>query len=241
MVAGGIETDVRPMTGLESAVRQIPAPAPFEVWLVDLRHEGLRADLATLSSGERERAARFVFDHHRARYVAAHSALRRLISAYAGLPPTAIDFDEGPFGKPRLKNAVCSFNLSHSDDIAAIALAPDGEVGVDVEVLRPMPDAMDLAATLYTVRERAELVAAGALERDLTFLSCWTRKEACLKAIGAGLQIPPQSFETGTTSDSRTVTIDRAPTHAHVKVCSFRFAADSVGALAWVLPQQTSA
>jgi 4'-phosphopantetheinyl transferase len=143
-----IETDSQRLTELDAAVRPIPAPAPFELWWVDLRHDGLRADLGALSSQERARAARFVFDHHRARYVAAHSALRRLISAYAGIEPTAIDFDEGPFGKPQLKNAVCSFNLSHSDDIAVVALAPQGEVGVDVEMLRPVRDAMDLAATL---------------------------------------------------------------------------------------------
>lgn len=84
------------------------------------------------------------------------------------------------------------FNLSHSGSSAVIALTRLGRVGVDLERLAPVPEAPAIAAQSFSRTERAELSAAGA--SDEAFLSIWTRKEAFVKAIGAGLSYPWTSF-----------------------------------------------
>jgi 4'-phosphopantetheinyl transferase len=128
--------------------------------------------------------------------------LRAVLAQQTGLPAAALVFGAGPFGKPFLHApAACVFNLSHSDDVAVIAVAPGAsagtEIGVDVEVLRPMRDAIALAERNFTPAEQRALRAAPPELRDLAFMRGWTRKEACLKAIGSGLSIPPDAVDAG--------------------------------------------
>ena len=160
------------------------------------------AALATLSADEIARGARFAFDGLRRRHLASHVALRAILAQQTGLPAAALVFGAGPFGKPFLQApATCVFNMSHSDDVAVIAVAPDApagtEIGVDVEVLRPMRDAIALAERNFTAAEQRALLATPAELRDLAFMRGWTRKEACLKAIGSGLSIPPDAVDAG--------------------------------------------
>lgn len=97
--------------------------------------------------------------------------------------------------------------MSHCEHLAVYALAPDGNIGVDVELLRPMADAQALARHHFTPAEQRELAAAGPAGETLRFLFGWTRKEACLKAIGCGLAVEPHSFEVGLSPGSREVKV----------------------------------
>src|SRR5688572_2440890 len=55
------------------------------VWRVRLDPSGSRNDAWNLlSDEERSRAGRFVHEHHRRRFVAAHGALRRIVAGYTG-------------------------------------------------------------------------------------------------------------------------------------------------------------
>ena len=160
------------------------------------------AALATLSADEIARGARFAFEGLRRRHLASHVALRAILAQQTGLPAAALAFGAGPFGKPfLLAPATCVFNMSHSDDVAVIAVAPDApagtEIGVDVEVLRPMRDAIALAERNFTPAEQQALRGVPLEQRDLAFMRGWTRKEACLKAIGSGLSIPPDAVDAG--------------------------------------------
>jgi 4'-phosphopantetheinyl transferase len=172
-----------------------------EYWLVDITGRADSAALETLSSRERARAARFVFAEHRHRFELAHIALRLVLSARLGIPAAQVEFFEGPHGKPSLATDVdLAFNMSHSDALALIMIArlPRGsEIGVDIEALRPVKDARSLAAIHFTRTEQVELEACSPEEGDRLFLSGWTRKEACLKAVGSGLSIAPSTFECG--------------------------------------------
>ncbi len=189
--------------------------------------------LASLSTVEHERAARFVFERDRRRYLASHCALRQLLFARIGTPAVQLVFEDGPFGKPALCNEPqCAFNLSHSEDVAVIALAATGEIGVDVEMLRPMPDAVDLARQNFSAAECAELAATPPEHQSLAFLLGWTRKEACLKAIGSGLTIAPNIFTAGLGMAPRSVRI-RTPAGAkRVLVQSLRHGTNIVVSLA---------
>jgi 4'-phosphopantetheinyl transferase len=184
------------------------APSPCRAWKLALDHMPSAADIAWLAPGERAVAARFVFERDRRRYLAAHVALRKTLATYLGERPENLRFESGGFGKPLLVHAQpCAFNLSRSGDVAIIAVAPEGQIGVDVELVRAMPSALTLAMHNFCASERESLQALAGLERDTAFLRCWTRKEACLKAVGSGLSIAPRLFETGICSTRRNVVV----------------------------------
>ncbi|MDH5539182.1 MAG: 4'-phosphopantetheinyl transferase superfamily protein [Rhizobacter sp.] len=218
-------------------LKPLSVPAPFEVWLAELHTEPAATLQAALSDGERLRAARFVFERDRRRYLAAHCALRHLLAVRTGAPADGLHFLEGPHGKPALQGAQrCAFNLSHSEDIALVALADEGDIGVDVEMLRPMPDATALAERNFSASECAELAATRADQRDLAFLLGWTRKEACLKAVGSGLSIAPHTFTAGLTVAPCSVRIESATGVYGVQVQSFSAGPQIVASLARIEP-----
>ena len=215
------------------ACSRLNAPAPFELWHVGLHEPAAPWQIESLSVAEHARAARFVFERDRRRYLAAHCALRQLLSIRTGVPAALLVFDEGPFGKPSLATPPhCAFNMSHSEEVALVAMADTGEIGVDVEMLRPMPDAMALARQNFSAAENAELAATAPADQSLAFLLGWTRKEACLKAIGSGLSIAPNIFTAGLGMGPCSVQIDTPAATACVWVQSFRHGADVVGSLA---------
>ena len=142
------------------------------------------AALAVLSADERERAARFRFDRHRNRYLARHHWLRSELARRCGATPQDLEFAQGANGKPRLRDARNrrgGFNASSSQDYALLGFDARGEIGVDIECIRPFRDATDFAAHNYSQSERRQ-----AREPE-AFFRVWTRKEAFLKCTGLGL------------------------------------------------------
>lgn len=169
----------------------------ISLWRVDLDAPTRRNADDWLSPSEQERAARFVFPRDARRYRAAHVALRCLLATHAGVP-AHIEFEIGAHGKPGLGSAgACGFNLSHSGGTALIGLSACAGIGVDIEVLHPIDDIDALAERNFSVAEIKELQRIPAHQQQQAFLSGWTRKEACLKALGTGLSVEPGCFETG--------------------------------------------
>jgi 4'-phosphopantetheinyl transferase len=141
----------------------------------------------TLSAEERERMARFKFDRDRRRYAVAHAALRSILAGYLRVHPLNLRFSFGPTGKPRLASDDLAFNLSHSHEMALIAVTQTGEIGIDIEWVDPDFAFEDVAQRFFTSREvRALTSLPGHLQRQ-AFYKCWTSKEAYLKAKGTGL------------------------------------------------------
>lgn len=182
-------------------------------WLtIDLDDPVLQNGWHVLDQIEQARAQRFRFEMDRRRYIAAHVSLRAGLSDFLGQEPAEIVFASGMHGKPELLfNSDWVFNLSHSENVAVIAVAPRedyGAIGVDVEVIRAISDLELLAQHNFTKEECDELARSGDDDALRLFLRCWTRKEACLKALGTGLTIPAQSFTAGLTAEPRNVSID---------------------------------
>lgn len=152
----------------------------------------------TLSSDEMARANRFVFSTDRNHFVAARGILRELLGTYLMLPPAELRFRYGKHGKPALdangSDSVLQFNLSHSGGVAIYAFSRGRRLGVDVEQIRPQLAGEDIAQRYFAAREVAELQALPANLRTEGFFLCWTRKEAYVKAHGAGLSLPLDSF-----------------------------------------------
>jgi len=171
------------------------------VWRIPLEVEGesspRRARL--LSPDERERMARFRFDVHRNRFALRRAALRVILGRYLGQDPATLAFRYSGRGKPDLEprgtGGALRFNLSDSEDLAILAVTTAGEIGVDVERLRPMRDMDDLARRYFSPAEREEYGALGPERRAEGFYACWTRKEAWLKAKGEGLAVDLRSFD----------------------------------------------
>jgi len=152
-----------------------------------------------LSRDERERAAKFRYAKHRQHYIVARATLRRLLAERLRIAPRAVEFVETKYGKPRLApvhgSADVEFNLSHSGSLAVYAFTSGRAVGVDVELIREVPDADDLAERFFSPTETASLRALPPDRRSLAFLACWTRKEAFIKALGLGLNCPLDAFD----------------------------------------------
>ena len=163
---------------------------------LDVNPEVSRAALTLLSAAERQRAARFAFARERRRFTLARSRLRQLLAERLGLAPEEIEFAYGAHGKPALapRHADLHFNVSHCEDVAVYAFARGREVGIDVEAVRPLPDADELAARFFSRVENEAYRALDARERPLGFFQCWTRKEAFIKALGEGLSHPLDRF-----------------------------------------------
>jgi 4'-phosphopantetheinyl transferase len=189
-----------------------PAPAKLElsedeihVWRASLSLPPavLQRLEATLATDERSRADRYVLPKDRNNFIAARGILRELLGAYLKRPGASLEFEYSPRGKPALDAgdapAPIRFSLSHSDGLALYAFAHSREVGVDLEQVQPGFRGEGVAERFFSNRDLAELRALPEELRAEGFFTCWTRKEAYVKARGGGFQIPLDSFDVSLT------------------------------------------
>jgi len=178
--------------------RDSPSSLPLRenevhVWLVETNDTSSSPDdfKDLLSSVEQDRAAKFKFATDRQRYITSHAALRSILCHYVNGPARALQFAEGPYGKPKLAPSHAAekieFNLSHSHEMALIAVAQTREIGVDVEWVRANFAFDEVAQRFFTAKEVAALHALPFHLQREAFYKCWTSKEAFLKAKGTGL------------------------------------------------------
>ena len=170
-----------------------------EVWARCFPLEVSDADLARfhalLSAEERARAARFYFERDRRSFTAARGGLREILGGVLQAPPAELEFAYGERGKPRLsrpRREDFFFNLSHSGRWALLAWTRAGEIGADIEKMRPGTEG--LAERYFAPEEVAAVRALPAGEREAGFFRCWARKEAYLKALGSRRALPLDSF-----------------------------------------------
>jgi 4'-phosphopantetheinyl transferase len=192
------------------------------------------AATALLNSTERERAARFHFDHHRRIYIASHAALRLLLGRYLRAPAASIEFVTGTHGRPMLADAGSGlhFNLSHSGNTALIAFSRIALVGVDVEAVRAIPDLLDLARHYFAPPEITSIAESSPTTQLHAFLTIWTRKEAFVKALGLGLSVPLDAFSVGPADRPGRLTWLRGGTSGDWTIAGLSPGPDCVGALA---------
>jgi 4'-phosphopantetheinyl transferase len=166
-----------------------PSSDGVDVWRVALDDPGWES-AAKLSAPERERAGRLLEGPVRRRWSASRNALRAVLGRYLGgedaLPE---EFALQPHGKPTLPGIepALRFNLSHSEDLALIAVAARGEVGIDVERVDATRDVASLATHGLGREAAAKVLAAAPAERALVFYRAWVRHEAIAKCGGEGL------------------------------------------------------
>lgn len=170
----------------------LPPPGDVHLWHVrtDVPFNRIATLAQSLSEDERERAGALRFDRDRNRFVVRRAALRQILGAYVGSAPEALRLVRGAHGKPVLTPALGShpsFNVSHSNGLAVIAVTSGSRAGIDIEQKRRDVDCLAVAACFFAPEEVATLRALPEDERLETFFALWTCKEAWLKACGLGL------------------------------------------------------
>lgn len=171
------------------------------VWRASLEQPAARVHqlVQTLSDDERIRAERFRFDRDWRRFIVGRGVLRTILGHYLGVEPGQLQFRYGSRGKPYLAgefgNCALQFNLAHSHELALYAFTYGREIGIDLEYIRSMPDAEQIGARFFSMRENAALGVFPRSQKLEAFFNCWTRKEAYLKATGDGLARPLDQFD----------------------------------------------
>ncbi len=184
-------------------VRALPAPDPaIALWMCQLDRLPENVDAIThwLSPAERARAARFGTDLLRLRWTVGRATLRLLLASALGIDPAAVPLRRDMRGRPELADPhTLDFNLSHTRDIALIAIAHGlpraSRIGVDIERRDRTLKADGLARKFLTERERSILAPLDADARRRGFLRLWTCKEAMSKATGDALLAPFRKIE----------------------------------------------
>lgn len=192
---GDVDGDGQDLPG--PCTPRVPDPSAVHLWTFSLDCKDLQPEfLACLSQDEIARRDRFRFPIHQRRYNAGRATLRQILGKYLGVPASEVPFTYEPWGKPRLDapfDAKLVFNLSHSDHVAAVAVASEGRIGVDVERVRSDFSLMDIADIVFTAAQKAHLAELEGAGQTNQFFRYWTRNEALLKAQGTGFLAPLSS------------------------------------------------
>ncbi len=132
----------------------------------------------------------------------AHSALTRgvlrwVLAQVTEKSPESLLFKYSQFGKPSLAGPTdgVQFNLTHSNDLLAIAISRSTPVGIDFEWITPHDDRMSVSSEVFTHNENQAINSPYDLDHGSSFYTIWTAKEAFVKAIGMGLNFNMKDFE----------------------------------------------
>jgi 4'-phosphopantetheinyl transferase len=168
----------------------------MNVWSANLDLSSNQNDVfyKLLSADERERAARFRVIVDRQRFIASRGILRTLLGRYLDVAPQSISFSYGTYGKPAVPERRLYFNLSHSRGRALYVFSAVSPLGVDLELVRTLPDLPQVGASIFSPAEAKQFAAIAPQDQPSAFFKCWTRKEALIKAIGTGLSYPLDRF-----------------------------------------------
>jgi 4'-phosphopantetheinyl transferase len=221
--------------GATSHIQPVPHElgAELEFWQLDLDAYAADVPLDGLSMHEQARAACRVFRRDAQRYLACRHALRCVLADALACSVQSVRIETDEVGKPRLGGGdTLQFNLSHSAHVGLIALSRCTPIGVDIELIRSIVDADALALAHFTDDERAEWLCTPQPLRDQSFVACWTRKEACLKALGVGLSAPLVSVNAGCNRQARVVAVPLGTQRCTVTLYPLNVSRETVAAVA---------
>lgn len=147
-----------------------------------------------MDAEEWQRAQRFYFDHHRRRFIAAHAFLRLILARYVYKEAHLLQFTCNSHGKPTLiQGEGLQFNLSHSQEMALLAVGKDLPLGIDLEFFSSRPY-LGIAQELFSPLELQAFERVPKYAQSFSFFHIWAQKEAFIKACGLGLSYPTRTF-----------------------------------------------
>jgi 4'-phosphopantetheinyl transferase len=168
-------------------------PTGIDIWQFSL-NETLAQSATILNADELSRAARFYFERHQRRFATARTRVREILGAYLGLPAATLEFTYNQYGKPEVINSQqLQFNVSHSGEIALLAIGKTFPLGVDLEQYSARPY-IGIAKQLFSPTEQTLLKNSPSRLKPALFFHIWAQKEAFIKACGLGLSYPTETF-----------------------------------------------
>jgi 4'-phosphopantetheinyl transferase len=144
----------------------------------------------TLSEDEYHKARHFRFERDRRHFIIRRGVLRAILARYLGKRPSQIKFSYSPYGKPWLTEELdedLQFSISHSHEIALYAFNLSREIGIDLEYLRLLPDAEQIAVRFFSDQDKSVWLGLPVDQKLEAFYAIWTHMEARCKALGGGL------------------------------------------------------
>ena len=132
-------------------------------------------------------------DEDRRRFCLARGAMRMILGSYLELHPASLKFRYGSLGKPEIQTpaADLQFNLSHSGDLALLAVTCESPAGIDLEPVRARSNARGIAEKVFSGDVREYLSKLEETEFETAFLQQWTLIEARVKVEGKGVFSQP--------------------------------------------------
>ena len=160
-----------------------------------------------LSTDEIGRMQRFHFQGDRRNFLFCRGMLRILLASYLGASPAELLFAYSGHGKPSLATSLgtVEFNLSHSNGNLLLAITQRRKIGVDIECLTRDVNVLEISQRFFSPTESGAIENLPPAARHRAFFSCWTRKEAFVKALGEGLSCPLDSFDVSIMPDEESV------------------------------------
>jgi len=174
----------------------IPSHDEVDIWSIplDKTDDDFDALRDLLDTTELERYNK-LHPNHQHRYLISHAACRHILGHYTKTPARQIIYSKNDHGKPALDHEhPVYFNLSHSHDLALLAISSHSEVGIDVEYINHKAQWQKIAQRFFTAEEVSFLLNQPEERQEELFFQIWTRKEAYIKAIGTGLKTSLSSF-----------------------------------------------
>lgn len=166
----------------------------IDIWQFPLHTEPYLA-FSLLNSEEQQRAQRYHFKRDQRRFTVARSMLRTILARYLQAAPDELSFAYPNKGKPTLAPVhAIEFNLSHSGELALLAVGQDLELGIDLEFITARPFT-GIANILFSDAEKKGLNQLDPRLKPLGFFHIWAQKEAFIKATGLGLSYPTEQFD----------------------------------------------
>ncbi len=173
----------------------------IHIWVsyLNMHQAKLKHLYPLLSAAEKARSEQFKDFKHRKLFIASHGFLHSALSYYLDISAEDILFDYGHNGKPQLLQEQnpdnIQFNLSHSGNLAILAICKTQALGVDIESIQRRTDWQGVMKRFFTPNEQQAIMKLPEEQQKAAFYTVWTRKEAHMKVTGEGLKLPPSHFE----------------------------------------------
>lgn len=181
--------------------------ARIDLWQFSLIHELPNAN-RILNAEERARAERFYFSRHQRRFSTARATLRIILARYLNTSAERLEFSYNAHGKPKVINtARLQFNLSHTGDLALLAVGKGFPMGVDIEKYSAR-SYEGIAKNSFSNHEFEEFMKVPTSLKPAVFFHIWSQKEAFIKACGLGLSYPTRDFNVPTSMPTKQLVDD---------------------------------
>lgn len=178
-----------------------------DLWQFSLEHE-LNVAYQILNAEEKARGDRFHFSRHKRRFTTARAILRIILARYLNMAPERLEFTYNKQGKPAVINSQkLQFNISHTGDLALLAIGKGYPVGVDVEYYSARPYE-GIAKGLFSNQEFNQFIKVPDQLKPAIFFHIWSQKEAFIKACGMGLSYPTKEFNVPITIPTKQLIAD---------------------------------